>query len=182
MQQYSPNLPQLFIKRFLATLIDMLLISFLVFPFLNRYISQQNYTPEALFALLETQGITAVIPATVLHTLQFAVLAVTVFFWVRYAGTPGKHLLKLKVVHAQSGEKLTLLWSIARYLGYTLSALPMFLGYFWALWDDKGQAWHDKLSNSRVVSLDDPLYHGGKEPTAQSTTHTITKDDDQFAA
>jgi len=27
----------------------------------------------------------------------------------------------------------------------------VFLGYFWMLWDDDNQTWHDKVVRSRVV-------------------------------
>jgi uncharacterized RDD family membrane protein YckC len=32
-----------------------------------------------------------------------------------------------------------------------VSAVPLFLGFFWMLWDEKGQTWHDKVAETTVV-------------------------------
>ena len=37
-----------------------------------------------------------------------------------------------------------------------LSALPLYLGYAWAGWDDKKQAWHDHLSKTFVTKKPKP--------------------------
>ena len=37
-----------------------------------------------------------------------------------------------------------------------LSALPLYLGYAWAGWDDKKQAWHDHLSKTFVIKKPKP--------------------------
>jgi uncharacterized RDD family membrane protein YckC len=34
-----------------------------------------------------------------------------------------------------------------------LSGLLRFLGYFWMLWDDTQQTWHDKAAGSVVVNV-----------------------------
>ena len=33
--------------------------------------------------------------------------------------------------------------------------IPLFLGYFWMLWDREKQTWHDKMAGSVVVDLND---------------------------
>jgi uncharacterized RDD family membrane protein YckC len=38
-----------------------------------------------------------------------------------------------------------------RYIGRILSTIPIFLGYFWMIWDPQKQTWHDKIANSVVV-------------------------------
>jgi uncharacterized RDD family membrane protein YckC len=38
-----------------------------------------------------------------------------------------------------------------RYIGRIVSTIPIFLGYFWMLWDGNKQTWHDKIANSVVV-------------------------------
>jgi uncharacterized RDD family membrane protein YckC len=42
-----------------------------------------------------------------------------------------------------------------RWLGSILSVIPLFLGYFWMLWDREKQTWHDKMAGSVVVDLND---------------------------
>ncbi len=64
--------------------------------------------------------------------------------------TIGKKILGLKVVTA-SGGQLDWLKAFIRSLSKLLSAMPMLLGYFWMLWDDKSQTWHDKIAETFVV-------------------------------
>ncbi len=40
-----------------------------------------------------------------------------------------------------------------RYVARILSAIVIFLGYLWMLWDPQKQTWHDKLSGSVVVPV-----------------------------
>ncbi|MCW2993216.1 MAG: hypothetical protein JWQ18_711 [Conexibacter sp.] len=40
-----------------------------------------------------------------------------------------------------------------RYIGRIVSTIPIFLGYFWMLWDPNKQTWHDKIANSIVVPV-----------------------------
>ncbi|MDO4251427.1 MAG: RDD family protein [Moraxella sp.] len=76
---------------------------------------------------------------------------ISIFCWIRYAGTPGKRLLKLKILDADTGEPLTMGKAIIRYLGYFVSAVVLLLGYIWVAFDQRKQGWHDKMANSVVV-------------------------------
>ena len=64
--------------------------------------------------------------------------------------TPGKAVIGLRVV-GTDGNRLTLIRAIIRTLGYTISAIPLFLGYFMILLDNRRQALHDKMANSYVI-------------------------------
>ncbi|MCS5595028.1 MAG: RDD family protein [Porticoccaceae bacterium] len=75
----------------------------------------------------------------------------TIWFWLRFMGTPGKMILNLKVVDADSGEKLSLGQAIGRYLGYIVAFLPLCLGIIWVGIDKRKQGWHDKLAGTVVV-------------------------------
>lgn len=74
-----------------------------------------------------------------------------VFCWVKFAGTPGKRLLKLKVLDEATGNKLSIGQAILRYIGYFIAVIPLFLGLLWVIWDGKKQGWHDKIAKSVVV-------------------------------
>ena len=76
---------------------------------------------------------------------------ISIAFWMTKQATPGKMLLKLKIVDAQTGSPLTLGQSIGRYLGYYISILPFCLGFIWVGIDSKKQGWHDKLAGTVVV-------------------------------
>lgn len=82
---------------------------------------------------------------------NFATVIFSVVLWVQYAGTPGKRLLKLKVLDADTGENLSYGKAIIRYLGYIPAGLVFCLGFIWVAFDVKKQGWHDKMANSVVV-------------------------------
>jgi uncharacterized RDD family membrane protein YckC len=75
----------------------------------------------------------------------------TVWFWLRYFGTPGKMALQLKIVDADTGGKLSLAQAIGRYFAYFVSAIPLLLGYIWVGIDKRKQGIHDKLAGTVVV-------------------------------
>lgn len=83
--------------------------------------------------------------------INIAVIVFYIFAWVKYAGTPGKRLLKLKILDADTGENLTVGKAILRYIGYILSSLALLLGLIWVAFDGRKQGWHDKIANSVVV-------------------------------
>ena len=65
--------------------------------------------------------------------------------------TPGKMLLGIKVVN-ERGEVPGMGRALVREVpGRFLSEVSLGLGYVWAAWDDKKQAWHDKLARTYVV-------------------------------
>jgi len=78
-------------------------------------------------------------------------MIITVLIWIKYSSDPGKMLYKAKIVDATTFEKPTIKQFIIRYIGYYISLLPLGLGYFWVIWDDKKQAWHDKLAHTVVI-------------------------------
>jgi uncharacterized RDD family membrane protein YckC len=78
-------------------------------------------------------------------------IVITIWFWKKYLGTPGKMLLRLRVVDAKTGQALTTRQSVVRYLGYYVSLIPLFLGFIWVGIDKKKQGFHDKLAGTVVV-------------------------------
>jgi uncharacterized RDD family membrane protein YckC len=66
--------------------------------------------------------------------------------------TLGKRLLGIRVVGADNVQPgVGIGRGIGRYFARILSAIPCGLGYFWMLWDDEKQTWHDKLAGTKVV-------------------------------
>lgn len=102
---------------------------------------------SAFIALLQLPGYTMLG-----QVVQFSVgLLLCVFLWMQFQGTPGKLLMGCCVVQAGSHKPLGLKQSLLRYLGYYVSQLVLFLGFFWVLWDRKKQGFHDKMANSVVL-------------------------------
>jgi len=95
--------------------------------------------------------------ATIQVTLGSIVVTLVVigyftFFWTLVGFTPGKAILGLKVVK-RNGEKVSFFRALLRFFSYWISAIPLFLGYFWILWDPKRQAWHDKIAGTQVLYI-----------------------------
>lgn len=74
-----------------------------------------------------------------------------IFCWIKFAGTPGKRLLRLKVLDEKTGENVTVGQAIIRYIGYIPATLIFFIGLIWVAFDAKKQGWHDKMAKTVVV-------------------------------
>jgi len=67
--------------------------------------------------------------------------------------TPGKRLLRLKVIDLKGRKRLGWYQSFERAHGYAASALIGSLGFLQVLWDAKGLTMHDKIAGTTVVKL-----------------------------
>ena len=68
--------------------------------------------------------------------------------------TPGKLLLGLQVLDAQTGRLPGFGKMFVReIIGRFISGLFFGIGYFWAIFDKNGQAWHDKIAGTVVVKV-----------------------------
>ncbi len=76
---------------------------------------------------------------------------VVLLFWVERGATPGKLVLGIRIIDAETGGTPPIGRLVLRYLGYIVSAIPLGLGYFWMLWDARRQTWHDKIGGTLVV-------------------------------
>ncbi|WP_264338302.1 RDD family protein [Wolbachia endosymbiont (group A) of Cheilosia soror] len=85
--------------------------------------------------------------------VQFIMLfCYVIYMWVRFAATPGKLLLGLRVVDAQTFEKITLRQATKRFFSFILSVAPLFLGFLWSNFNKRCQTWHDKIAGTVVVT------------------------------
>ena len=79
-------------------------------------------------------------------------LAYYIYFHGSTSGqTVGKKVLGIRVMRLRDAAPLGYGSAALRYVASFLSALPLGLGYFWMLWDDEKQTWHDKIAGSVVV-------------------------------
>jgi uncharacterized RDD family membrane protein YckC len=77
-------------------------------------------------------------------------------YYVYLEGSPsgqtiGKRMMNIRVVDADTGGAIGYGRAVVRYFARILSAIPCALGYFWMLWDDNKQTWHDKIATDVVV-------------------------------
>jgi len=129
-----------FWSRTLAALIDTALVSAILYPLLTLIYGSAYWSSEAMF-----EG-----TLDALLNLVFPALAV-ILFWVYKSATPGKMVLKLRIVDAKSLGPASTGQLVLRYFAYYLSLFPLGLGIIWVALDKRKQGWHDKLAGTLVV-------------------------------
>jgi uncharacterized RDD family membrane protein YckC len=115
------------------------------------------------FAAAFIDGIVVAIPTTILELALHGVgyllaLVLGVGYYAYLEGsasgqTVGKRGMGIRVYDLRGRGPIGVGRGIGRYFARILSALPLFLGYFWMLWDDERQTWHDKLVGTVVVPV-----------------------------
>jgi uncharacterized RDD family membrane protein YckC len=93
---------------------------------------------------------------SLLHLSRETDLLLTVAYWVLLVGyqgnaTLGMRLLGMKVVPSDGRPQVTYLDALIRWLMMIVGAICLFLGFLWAAWDARHQAWHDKVARTLVV-------------------------------
>lgn len=79
-------------------------------------------------------------------------LGYSVWMLGTYGQTVGMMILKIKILK-ESDSKITYKDAILRYFASILSAIALFLGYLWMIWDEKKQTWHDHIAKTVVVKV-----------------------------
>jgi uncharacterized RDD family membrane protein YckC len=79
-------------------------------------------------------------------------LSSTYFVFLQGFGgrTIGKMVLGIRIIR-EDGESIGLREAFIRWVGYIVSTIFLFIGFIWALFDPKGQTWHDKFAGTYVV-------------------------------
>ena len=140
--------------RFVAFIIDTFIVSLFVGPLLWK-IYGSEYFQDYVDLLQGRIDLTAdrpmfAGPADMFVSLVLPAIAI-VIFWIARAATPGKMVLSLKIVDANTLAPLSTMQSIGRYLGYYVSMFGMMLGFLWIAFDARKQGWHDKLARTVVI-------------------------------
>ncbi len=146
--------------RLVATLIDSILLAAIVAAILiPLVISRFGEQFEQLAGSTDRQAMEGVglqiigfLNGPVGVLVQWVLPAVLVIvFWKWRSATPGKMVLGLKIVDARTGGKPGTGQLIGRYFAYLASMIPLCLGFLWIAFDERKQAWHDKLAGTLVV-------------------------------
>jgi len=91
-----------------------------------------------------------------LHALGgvFAILVYFLYYWL-FTGlkgqTPGKMAVGIKVVNAAGSVPGLGRAALREIPGKILSAIAIYLGFLWVIWDKQKQGWHDKIASTHVV-------------------------------
>ncbi len=126
--------------RFGATLIDLIIMTIVLYVPLTLIYGEEYWLGNQFIHGFWDVFLSYVVPAVA-----------TIWFWLRFFGTPGKMVTKLKIVDAKTGNKMSLGQAIGRYFAYIPAILPLCLGLVWVGIDKKKQGWHDKLAGTVVV-------------------------------
>jgi len=143
-----------FSGRMIASVIDNILSLIVLMPlfmFLNDVLGftkptllPANPTNAELLALMQDAMPSFTFQSTI-------VAAIVILFWIYKSATPGKMILKMKIVDARTFGHPSKAQLIIRYLGYFVSLIPLCLGFIWIYYDKRGQGFHDKLAGTVVI-------------------------------
>ena len=125
-----------FIRRFFAFFLDKIIISIIILFFNKVAKITYSYPYSILFSLF-----------------------IDGFYFTYFHGTVGqtigKKLFKIKVVDKDTYQNIGILRSFLRWIGYFVSSLFLYLGFFWVILDKNNQAWHDKIVKTFVIFEED---------------------------
>jgi uncharacterized RDD family membrane protein YckC len=77
----------------------------------------------------------------------------TAFIGAERGQTLGQMALGIRVVGLDTGSSIGYGRALLRWFVSIISAIVLFLGYLWMLWDKEKQCWHDKAANDVVVPV-----------------------------
>lgn len=123
-----------------AAIIDTILLGIITWPILTMIYGQSYWTGEAM-----VNGFWDILFGYVLPAVAVIV------FWVYKSATPGKMVLRMTIVDADTGGKPSAGQLLGRYAAYYLSAIPFCMGFLWVGIDKRKQGWHDKLARTVVI-------------------------------
>ncbi len=156
--------------RFLAQIIDTIFIMLLFIPLgyiipdaknemPNEIIeayklhSQNEITDEELTNIAAPYLINEFLPKLInVFLIQlFIVGVVFIILWHYKSTSPGKALLGLKIVDAETLKPLSYAQSFLRFIGYFISIIPFMFGFTMIMFSKKKQGLHDKIARSLVI-------------------------------
>ena len=107
-------------------------------------------------------GLILVVPYLVIAFAVHPILGYAVYllagiaYFTYFEGGPkgqtlGKQALGIRVIDLATGGPIGFGRGFIRYIGRIVSAIVIYLGYLWMLWDPEKQTWHDKMAGCVVV-------------------------------
>ena len=140
-----------FWRRVLASLIDTVLLAIVISPLIGILLNRLDFSYGSVVApsIFSMPSFSMSVAELVVNLLIPA--CVVVLFWIYKSATPGKMMVGLKIIDAETGGEPSKAQLIGRYASYYISLLPAMLGFFWIAIDGRKQGWHDKLAGTLVV-------------------------------
>jgi len=139
--------------RVWAFVVDSVLSLFIITPIVTAvYRKQPSLSPDLIEGPLDLL-VSYLLPKGPVDVLVSYVLPAVaiVAFWIARQATPGKMVIRARIVDAETGARPTTGQMIGRYFAYYVSIFSLGLGFLWVAWDRRKQGWHDKLAGTVVV-------------------------------
>ncbi len=159
-KQDNSGFPQMgsFLDRFLALLLDGLIFGAIIF-----FGYMVALLIMAIFGALATAisdsfadfvfGLTFLV---MIGAYLGAFYFYYIYFYTKEGATLGKKIMKLKVVRADDMQYMNWWQVLLREIfGKWVSSMLFYLGYFWYFMSEKRQTWHDLITGTYVVKVDD---------------------------
>lgn len=137
--------------RLLAFAIDQTIIYTIsiLLLFTGAFAVGMHYSPDEGRFL---ERLSEVVTFPYILTLVILTMVYYTYFIGASGQTIGKLICRLKVVQT-SGEPVSYGQAFLRWVGYLLSSIFFYSGYFWIAIDTNRQGWHDKIADTYVVRL-----------------------------
>lgn len=134
------------VTRGLAVAIDALIVNggLLLVSALLAFLVNAIFDPQG------EAGAGAIVAGTTVWILTSATYLLT--FWSLSGETPGMRFLDLRI-YGPDGSRLGLRRSFRRLVGMVLSAIPFGLGFLPVLFNERRQAWGDRMADTEVRYL-----------------------------
>ena len=160
-----------FIPRLFAITIDLAILSIVLTPIMNivaRYIFITTFKTFFLEYNIDMSDSAALAKATSMPEFASYITATKffgytsalfiintifmggyfVFFWSKFGATPGKMLMRMKIVDANDSKSLPSTYRcIKRFCGY----ITAFMSLLYVHFNKRGMALHDKMANTVVI-------------------------------
>lgn len=135
-----------FWRRVMASIIDLIIIMVVTMPLLVALYGSDYFsrTSDEGYAGAGDFFVQIVLPAVL-----------TLVFWKMRGATPGKMLMGVRIVDAESLGRPSTGQLLIRYVSYLVSSLPLGLGFLWVAVDRRKQGFHDKLARTVVIQDDE---------------------------
>ncbi len=146
-----------FWRRLVAFMIDSTMVTIIfvvlcVIAVLAFFFGAMSANNSALLNdLVKPKGFSSVVLLTLVFYITIHIAYFT-YFHGTAGRTPGKMLLGLQV-YCADGTEVSFGIAFLRAVGYMVSSLlgTFPLGFIWAAFDNKKQAWHDKIAGTVVI-------------------------------
>ena len=86
------------------------------------------------------------------YVILLKIIYQTFFVWY-YGATPGKMMLKIRVISTIDLENPSIIYSLNRAIVRIISESLFYIGFLWALTNPKRETWHDKVAKTLVVNV-----------------------------